>query len=141
MASRTLVSSRYTDTTGMTVENCVNFCKTRNFFYAGVENGQECCKWCLHVVHGPRFFSSLSFIMTDHTVWEQDCGNAISDGTIATESDCCVPCSGNVNENCGASNRLNMYQNSAASPPVPVIAQNYGPWASLGCYRLTTLPF
>ena len=47
----------------MTVESCVNFCNTRNFFYAGVENGQECRKWCLHIVHAPFSFPYLSFIL------------------------------------------------------------------------------
>jgi len=64
VASRTLASVGYTDTKDMTIENCVNFCNTRNFFYAGVENGQECRKCCLHLVHGPLSFPPLSFILT-----------------------------------------------------------------------------
>ena len=43
-ASRTLTSAGYADTTNMTVENCVSFCNTRNYIYAGVEYGQECCE-------------------------------------------------------------------------------------------------
>jgi len=44
VAARTLTSAGYTDTTNMTVENCVNFCNKQNFIYAGAEFGQECCK-------------------------------------------------------------------------------------------------
>ena len=53
-ASPTLSSGGYTDTNSMTVETCVNFCNARNFFYAGLENGQDCRKWCLQVI--PLFF-------------------------------------------------------------------------------------
>ncbi|KAH9987623.1 copper radical oxidase [Russula compacta] len=42
VASRTLTSATYTDTTDMTVENCVNFCNNQHYIYAGVEYGQEC---------------------------------------------------------------------------------------------------
>ncbi len=44
VAARTLTSVGYTDAKNMTVENCVNFCNTSNFIYAGVEYGQECCE-------------------------------------------------------------------------------------------------
>ena len=44
VAARTLTSVGYTDAKNMTVENCVDFCNTQNFIYAGIEYGQECCK-------------------------------------------------------------------------------------------------
>jgi WSC domain len=44
VAARTLTSVGYTDAKNMTVENCVNFCNTQDFIYAGAEYGQECCK-------------------------------------------------------------------------------------------------
>ena len=42
---RTLTSDGYADAAGMTVESCVNFCNNKNFIYAGVEYGQECCRF------------------------------------------------------------------------------------------------
>ncbi|KAI0294118.1 galactose oxidase [Multifurca ochricompacta] len=106
VAARTLTSATFTDTSNMTVENCVNFCNNRNFIYAGVEYAQECY-----------------------------CGNVISNGgTSATSSDCSFPCTGNAAEVCGAANRLNLYKSSATPPPPPIIAPNVGLWVSLGCY-------
>jgi hypothetical protein len=64
VAARTLSSVGYMDANNMTVENCVNFCNTRNFIYAGVENGQECCKWgfrsslLVTPVHSPCFLKT-----------------------------------------------------------------------------------
>lgn len=43
--ARTLTSASYTDTTNMTVENCVNFCNNQHYIYAGVEYAQECCRF------------------------------------------------------------------------------------------------
>jgi WSC domain-containing protein len=61
VAARTLAAVGYIDTTNMNVETCVNFCNTRNFIYAGVENGQECRKWCLSSM--AFSFLSLSVIL------------------------------------------------------------------------------
>jgi hypothetical protein len=64
VAARTLSSVGYMDANNMTVENCVNFCNTRKFIYAGVENGQECCKWrfrssrLVTIVHSPCFLKT-----------------------------------------------------------------------------------
>ena len=65
VAVRTLSSVGYTDTNNMTVENCVNFCNTLNFIYAGVENSHECCKchWrpdypSVTLVHSPCFLKT-----------------------------------------------------------------------------------
>ena len=41
---RTLTSGGFTDSTGMTVELCVNLCQNFTHIYAGVENGTDCCK-------------------------------------------------------------------------------------------------
>jgi len=118
----------------MTVENCVDFCNAQNLIYAGVEFGQECCEWCFNVVHGfvlfpfPFILIILSGIL--------DCGNVTSNGgTTASDSDCSFPCSGNANETCGASNRMNLYWSGATPPAAPVIAPNTGLWISLGCYK------
>jgi hypothetical protein len=65
--ARTLTSAGYTDTKSMTVENCVNYCTSLNFIYAGVEYGQECCEWCFSVIHA-HAFSFVSVILI--TVWD-----------------------------------------------------------------------
>jgi hypothetical protein len=67
VAARTLTSAGYTNATDMTVENCVNYCNTRNFIYAGVEYGQECCELCFqcHSMHA-LFLSRFRY--SDHTV-------------------------------------------------------------------------
>jgi WSC domain len=41
---RTLQSASYINTTGMTEESCVTYCKGLKYIYAGVEYSQECCK-------------------------------------------------------------------------------------------------
>ncbi|KAI0287168.1 copper radical oxidase [Russula brevipes] len=107
VASRTLTSTGYTDATKMTVENCVNFCNNKNFTYAGIEYGQECCK-----------------------LWECH----INGGASSSDSDCSFPCSGNANEHCGAGNHLNLYWSGATPPAAPIISPNNGLWVSLGCY-------
>lgn len=65
VAARTLTSVGYTDTKNMTVENCVDFCNTQNFVYAGVEYGQECCKWC-SALPIALFLPHLRY--SDHTI-------------------------------------------------------------------------
>ena len=58
--ARTLTSAGYVDTKTLTVENCVNFCNNQHFTYAGVEYGQECCKWCFSFVLFQAPISELS---------------------------------------------------------------------------------
>jgi hypothetical protein len=94
----------------MTVENCVNFCNTQNFIYAGVENGQECCKW--HFRSSPTCDACLL------TVLLKDCGTAIAnDGTPTSQTDCSAVCSGNSSEFCGGPNRLNVYNYTGINHP------------------------
>ncbi|KAF8263422.1 copper radical oxidase [Lactarius quietus] len=103
---RALTSASYTDTVGMTVESCVNFCNGQNYIYAGVEYAQECY-----------------------------CGNIITGGSASVaSSDCNFACKGNPSETCGAGNRLNMYWSGKNPPPPPEIVPSVGPWKSLGCY-------
>ncbi|KAN0137473.1 WSC domain containing protein [Lactarius tabidus] len=103
---RALTAAAYTDTVGMTVESCVNFCNSKNLIYAGVEYAQECY-----------------------------CGNTITDGSTSVAStDCNFACKGDASETCGAGNRLNMYWSGATPPPPPEIVPSVGPWVSLGCY-------
>jgi len=49
VATRTLTSATFTNTTGMTVEACVGFCDAQSFIYAGVEFAQECCEYALRI--------------------------------------------------------------------------------------------
>ncbi|KAN0099930.1 WSC-domain protein [Hyaloscypha variabilis] len=63
----------------MTLEVCETFCQ--NFAYWGTEYGRECY-----------------------------CGNSFSQGSVpALNSDCSMLCPGNVEEYCGAGNRLSVY--------------------------------
>lgn len=40
---RTISEATYTDGTNMTGLNCISFCSSRGFQYAGTEYSQECC--------------------------------------------------------------------------------------------------
>ena len=64
-----------------------------------------------------------------------DCADTITPGTTnATATDCDMPCAGNVNEPCGAGNRLNLFWNGTTPPAPPTIIPSVGSWLSLGCY-------
>ncbi|KAJ6556620.1 copper radical oxidase, partial [Mycena vulgaris] len=105
-AGRSLTGASFTDTTGMTVERCINFCDGKNFILAGVEFAQECY-----------------------------CDNFIENGATTTVlSDCNMACTGNSAETCGAGNRLNVFTSGKPAPPPPSIPATIGNWASLGCY-------
>ena len=47
VGSRTLSGASYINSTGMTVESCINFCSTgaNAYIYAGVEYADECCQF------------------------------------------------------------------------------------------------
>lgn len=103
---RALTGASYTDTTDMTVENCISYCGGKDFIYAGLEYYQECY-----------------------------CGNYIlNGGAETTASDCSFTCTGNSAEICGAGNRLSMYSSGQSPPPAPEIVPSVGLWKSLGCY-------
>lgn len=40
---RTIGEATYTDTANMTDENCISYCSSKGFQYAGTEYSQECC--------------------------------------------------------------------------------------------------
>ena len=86
---RLLGGPMYTNTTGMTVEACVAFCKdsSPSQAYAGVEYAQEC--YCA---------SSLP-----------------SSASTVSDSSCNMLCTGNNKEFCGAGNLLNVYYNNPNS--------------------------
>ncbi|RPD53575.1 galactose oxidase [Lentinus tigrinus ALCF2SS1-7] len=105
--ARTLGGPTFVNTTGMTVESCVDFCSQQDFNFAGLEFAQEC--WC---------------------------GNSIANGgTNVTETDCSFACTGNSTELCGAGNRLSVYWNGVPPPPPPITVPSVGLWDSLGCFN------
>ncbi|KAF8156193.1 hypothetical protein K438DRAFT_2026364 [Mycena galopus ATCC 62051] len=106
VAARTLAGASYTDAANMTVENCINFCNTQEFIYAGVEFMQECY-----------------------------CDNFIENSaTTAPITDCDLVCTGDVDEFCGGASRLNIFWSGVTPPPPPTIPPFIGKWESLGCY-------
>ncbi|KAK7018349.1 WSC domain-containing protein [Favolaschia claudopus] len=103
---RSLTGAAFTNTTGMTVETCINFCQNSDFILAGVEYGQECY-----------------------------CDNFLeNNAATAPLSDCNIACTGNAAETCGAGNRLNVFTSGKAPPPPPTVPAKIGNWTSLGCY-------
>ncbi|KAI9449322.1 WSC domain-containing protein [Lactarius psammicola] len=106
-AQRTLTSAGFTDSTGMTVDFCANICNGRKNIYAGVENGEDCCK-----------------------LW-----NVLTPGaTSASSGDCNSKCVGDTNEICGGTNRLNLYWSGATPQPQPTFVPNVGRWDYVGCF-------
>ena len=84
---RLLSGASYTNATGMTVESCVAFCKTKNQAYAGLEYAKECY-----------------------------CGTSLpTTATTTALSSCNMLCTGNSKEFCGASSLLNVYYNDPTS--------------------------
>lgn len=104
--ARTLTGPSSTDLVNMTVENCIAFCDSQKFIFAGVEFMQEC--YCDDFIEN----SAASVAITD----------------------CNSPCTGDPEESCGAPNRLNIFWSGAKPPPPPTIPSSIGKWESLGCY-------
>ncbi|KAJ7280578.1 hypothetical protein C8J57DRAFT_1711667 [Mycena rebaudengoi] len=90
----------------MTVENCIAFCDSKQFIFAGVEFSQEC--YCDDFIGKSAVNVSLA--------------------------DCNMPCTGNSAESCGSGNRLNVFWSGVEPPPPPTIPAAIGQWQSLGCY-------
>ena len=87
----------------MTEGKCIGYCDSKGYSYAGVEYGRECR--CDNSVHSPS--------------------------TQIDASECNFPCAGASGEQCGGSNRMNIFTNGAAAP-----VENPGVdgFHSLGCY-------
>ncbi|KAL9602500.1 MAG: hypothetical protein Q9219_001794 [cf. Caloplaca sp. 3 TL-2023] len=84
---RLLTGPTYTNSTGMTVESCVNFCAASGNRYAGVEYGQECY-----------------------------CGSSLAAGaTTVEQSKCNMLCKGNSREFCGAKALVGVYFDTPGS--------------------------
>ncbi|KAJ7482564.1 hypothetical protein FB451DRAFT_1084926 [Mycena latifolia] len=104
--ARTLTGASTTDLVNMTVENCIGFCDSKKFVFAGVEFMQECY-----------------------------CDDFIENSAVtAPITDCNLPCTGDRNESCGGPGRLNIFWSGAEPPPPPTIPPSIGKWESLGCY-------
>jgi hypothetical protein len=69
---------------------------------------------------------------------KKDCDSTIQIPSQSVSlTDCLMPCSGNINETCGGSNRLNVFLYNAVPPPVIVQSVNGtqgGLWTYRGCY-------
>ncbi|KAJ7905890.1 glyoxal oxidase N-terminus-domain-containing protein [Mycena leptocephala] len=105
--ARSLAGSSFTDLVNMTVENCINFCDSKQFIFAGVE------------------------FMNNHL----DCDDFIENSAANVSlTECADHCSGNSDESCGGPNRLNVFWSGAEPPPSPTIPPSIGKWESLGCY-------
>ncbi len=131
----TLTSRWNSDLKYMTVENCIAFCNTRKTIFAGVENGQDCCKCTSRrFLQGVLQFVTLGYF--HHTFWMPDCGNVTTVGAkSAPPEDCNSKCVGNASETCGGSNRLNLYWTGATPPPQPAIVSSVGSWSFQGCFK------
>jgi hypothetical protein len=101
---RKLAGLSYVDSVNMTEENCIDFCNTRNYTYAGVEYGQECY-----------------------------CGYLIGAGSAQAEnSECSFACPGATDQPCGAGYRLSVFHNTLGN--APVVNPGPPDARSLGCY-------
>ncbi|MCJ1242521.1 hypothetical protein MMC14_010529, partial [Varicellaria rhodocarpa] len=103
---RALPAASYTNTTGMSVETCQNFCSSsrNNYGLAGLEYGQEC--WC---------------------------ANALQSYSVLGQTDCSMACTGNSSELCGGPSRLSVYNLTTFVPPTTVKA--VGSYVLKGCYH------
>ncbi|KAJ7915243.1 galactose oxidase [Mycena leptocephala] len=104
--TRTLTGAATADLVNMTVENCIDFCDSQQFIFAGVE-------------------FMVSFYCDDFIE---------PSGVSAPITECNLPCTGDPAESCGGANRLNIFWSGAEPPPVPTIPPFIGEWQSLGCY-------
>ncbi|KAF5325137.1 hypothetical protein D9619_009969 [Psilocybe cf. subviscida] len=107
---RTLKTAATSDVAGMTIEECASFCTPLGFQFAGVEFGREC--FCDNIIE--------------------------STGAPATDG-CNMPCTGDSNEVCGGADRINIYNHTALTHPIPVAPvptnrQTVGTYQFQGCF-------
>ncbi|OQU99179.1 WSC domain-containing protein [Cladophialophora immunda] len=96
------------DNSELTVQSCVSNCRGLGYGIAGVEYGVQC--FC-----------------DDFTRYN---------ASLASESDCNMVCAGDISENCGAGNRINIYSNATLQIYQPPAAQTSGlpgNWTYQGC--------
>ncbi|MCJ1434081.1 hypothetical protein MMC27_003447 [Xylographa pallens] len=106
-SSRVLPLASFTNSTGMTLNSCMNFCASRNYALWGTEYSSEC--YC-----GSDLPSSPSF---------------------SASSTCNLPCTGNSTQLCGGASALTLFNNTAITPPPPAISAGtvVGTSIYLGC--------
>ncbi|EJD47485.1 WSC-domain-containing protein [Auricularia subglabra TFB-10046 SS5] len=97
--ARTLRGTALFRADNMTPAVCTARCKSQGFKFAGVEYGQECF-----------------------------CGNEIVNQKKAADAECSTACAGDAKARCGAGNRVNIYQSTAATSVQPVS------WSAMGCF-------
>ncbi|KZF19452.1 WSC-domain-containing protein [Xylona heveae TC161] len=84
---KSLTDHHYTNTTGMTVESCVEYCQSQGSDYAGLEDSQEC--YCA--------------------------GSIATSASQVDDAQCDMLCTGNYREFCGGPTVLGVYYNDPTS--------------------------
>ncbi|KAK7924877.1 WSC domain-containing protein [Apiospora marii] len=101
---RTLSSDNKYDQGKMTVEECLAYCDSNGYRYAGAEYYYQCF-----------------------------CGDTIATGSkMVADSSCNTPCDGNKTETCGGAGFLSLYTNPKNNGPQP--NTGVPGWNSIGCY-------
>ncbi|KAF2730774.1 WSC-domain-containing protein [Polyplosphaeria fusca] len=84
VAGQRTLNAAWTSSADMTVDKCVDFCKSRAFGYAGVEYAGECY-----------------------------CGNSVASNrapVVGSVGNCLMKCSGNKKQVCGGAGAISLYQ-------------------------------
>ncbi|EIN04521.1 galactose oxidase [Punctularia strigosozonata HHB-11173 SS5] len=109
-ANGRVFTTELNDNPTLTVEGCINSCRSQNFTLAGMEFADQCF-----------------------------CGNTLVNGaTVATDPTTCnMGCAGNTTEACGGPSRLSVYTSTAkvTALPVPTVLNSSlpGNWKFQGC--------
>ncbi|KAF2007335.1 copper radical oxidase [Amniculicola lignicola CBS 123094] len=107
VGARTLTQNGFTSS-AMTNTQCVQFCASKGFYYAGTEYSAECY-----------------------------CGDSLKNygAKVDNAGDCNMPCNGNATEQCGGPSRLTMYNTTLPTGPIgPFINPGVNGFGYLGCY-------
>ncbi|KAJ4473941.1 WSC domain-containing protein [Lentinula lateritia] len=91
----------------MTVPECIEYCSSNNWAYAGVEYASEC--YCDQVLH--------------------EVGSQVT-----AASDCNMPCTGDPSQTCGGPNLIDVYWDGDSTIPSspPTLYKSY--WSYSGCF-------
>lgn len=87
---------------GLTVEKCLNYCNSQNMPYAGLKNKNTC-----------------------------SCGKTLNTSKVSASYACNLPCEGNLNQYCGAANRVAVYSGNG---PVDIPSTSEAPPVSTPVY-------
>ncbi|KAK3062360.1 hypothetical protein LTS18_004206 [Coniosporium uncinatum] len=105
--ARALGTYNVQNVANLTIEQCQTTCQARGLKYAGLELGNQC--WCDNYIMNNAQFNS---------------------------SACNYRCSGDNTRNCGGAAMIDIYENTAAMTPVPVVYQALsGKYLHKGCYK------